>query len=70
MNVDISPGVIEAISDIQQYDGYHEILAGVENFIIEECSENNAFEAMDKIKILRIISKLLLKLNPKVESNE
>lgn len=64
MNVNLSKPVIEAIREIQLYGGMHESLAGVEDFILENCTDDESLssEVLDKVKILRCIRKVLFKI--------
>lgn len=66
MTVNLSTEVVEAVNDIQLYDGYHEIITNVEQFLIEQHSKDDlAAPTMNHIKSLHVIYKLLIKLNQK-----
>lgn len=66
MTVNLSTEVVEAIKDIQLYDGYHEIIASVEQFLIEQHSNDSlAAQTMNHIKALHVIYKLLIQINSK-----
>ena len=63
MNIDLSQEVIESIQTIQIDGGLHEVITNVENFILDECDDDeNAVKILGHIRGLRVIKRCLIKI--------